>query len=43
VLDKSALYGGSQEFFAAGFAACGCKARSKKREPPQAARNQTPE
>jgi len=30
VLDKSALYGGSQEFFAAGLAACGCQARSKK-------------
>jgi len=29
VLDTSALYGGSR-FFAAGFAACGCKARSKK-------------
>jgi len=37
-------FGGSQEFFAAGLAACGCQARSKKRrEPPQAARNQTPE
>jgi len=44
VLDKSALYGGSQEVFAAGLAACGCQARSKQwREPPQAARNQTPE
>jgi len=30
VLDKSALYGGSQEVFAAGMAACGCHARSKK-------------
>jgi len=29
VLDKSALYGGSR-FFAAGLAACGCQARSKK-------------
>ncbi len=30
VLDKSALYGGSQEFCAAGMAAAGCHARSTK-------------
>jgi len=30
VLDKSALYGGSQEVFAAGLAACGCQASSKQ-------------
>jgi len=30
VLDKSALYGGSQESFAAGLAACGGQASSKK-------------
>jgi len=37
-------FGGSQEVFAAGLAACGSQARSKnRREPPEVARNQAPE
>jgi len=31
VLDKSALYGGSHVFYAAGMAACGCHARCIKK------------